>query len=110
MLEEVLGQSPFNCSCQSMIRNHVQKCNSSIGLDNFNIVDRMNNLTDLRILESLYIFKFKPHINESQSAFPLKAHFFYFSIFITDFDLSDDGIFIFRNVAGKLLTLIFRTI
>ena len=48
-----------------------KKCNSSIVLDNFNIIDRMNNITDLRILESLHIFKLRPHLNESQSAFPL---------------------------------------
>ena len=76
-----------------------------------------------------------PHLNESQSAFPLSLlniavkvcmfpimipHvicmytflplFLYFSILITDFDLSDDGIFIFRNITSKFLTMTLKTI
>ena len=54
-----------------MIINHARKYNSSIDLDNLNIIGRMDNLIDLRSLESLYIFKLKPQLNESQRALQL---------------------------------------
>ena len=72
MLAEVLEQMPFlTVPAKSTIRNHARKSNSFMDFDNFNIICRMNNLIDLRILESLYIFKLKAQLNESQSTFPI---------------------------------------
>ena len=36
-----------------------------------NILARVNNNIDVRILESLFIYKIRPDLNDSQSAFPL---------------------------------------
>ena len=46
-------------------------CNSPIIVDNFSILGSTDNNADLRILESLFIHKQKPVLNEAQSAFPL---------------------------------------
>ena len=59
---------------QSAIRQHSQQCcgGGPIPKDNFSILASINNSTDLRIFESLYIHKSKPALNETSSAFPLK--------------------------------------
>ena len=61
-----------------MIMNHVKICNNSIVLDNFNIIGKMNNLTDLRILGSLYIFKH----DTSSYLYVRISIFFYISTFL----------------------------
>jgi len=52
----------------SNIRDHCEKCNSAIVLDRFSILDSARSNTDVRILESLHIFKSKPALNDMQSA------------------------------------------
>ena len=56
---------------QSAIRSHSERC-SPIRSDNFTIIDSERNPTKLRILESLHIFRKKPSLNDTSSAFPLK--------------------------------------
>ena len=55
----------------SNIREHAQTCGTPITIDNFTILDSCSNTNDLRILESLYIFKDRPVLNIMQSAHPL---------------------------------------
>ena len=55
----------------SSIREHASACDSPVSLDNFSILGSCKNVLDLRILESLYIFKLKPSLNNMQSAHPL---------------------------------------
>ena len=55
----------------SNIREHVYKCNSPLSIDQFKILESCNNNIDLRILESLYIYKTQPSLNNMQSAHPL---------------------------------------
>ena len=55
----------------SNIREHAQTCGTPITIDNFTILDSCSNTNDLRILESLYIFKDRPVLNNMQSAHPL---------------------------------------
>ena len=55
----------------SNIRHHVSECHSNISINNFKIIDRCSNNTDLFILESLHIFKRKPTLNNSLSSYPL---------------------------------------
>ena len=55
----------------SNIRAHALSCSSPVAIDNFNILAKGNNNIDVRILESLFIYKIKPDLNDSQSAFPL---------------------------------------
>ena len=59
---------------QSAIRQHSEQCcgGGPIPKDNFSILSSINSCTDLRINESLYIYKTKPLLNETSSAFPLK--------------------------------------
>ena len=55
----------------SNIREHARTCGTPITIDNFTIVTSCSNTNDLRILESLYIFKDRPVLNDMQSAHPL---------------------------------------
>ena len=59
-------------SSKSSIRDHAQACSNSITIDNFRILGQEKFETHLRILESLYILRLKPTLNETQSAHPLK--------------------------------------
>ena len=56
---------------QSTVRDHAESCGSPITLNQFSIVSSCKNETDLRILESIFIHKLKPPINNTLSAFPL---------------------------------------
>ena len=64
-------QAPLTSPPFSAIREHSEQCNTSISSDDFKILDKNKFYTDLRILESLYISKRKPQLNNSVSAFPL---------------------------------------
>ena len=61
-----LSAPPF-----SAIREHCNSCNSIISPNNFKIIDYSKDVTSLRLIESLYIFKLKPDLNSMQTAFPL---------------------------------------
>jgi len=52
----------------SSIREHCENSNHSFKLGNFSILDSINCSRQLRILESLYIFKQRPTFNDNQSA------------------------------------------
>ena len=60
--QATLTSPPF-----SAIREHAQQCESPITFDNFKILDQNRFYTDLRILESLYIYKLKPPLNNTNS-------------------------------------------
>ena len=58
---------------QSSIRSHSAQCSGvPVSLDHFKILGSKKHEVDLRILESLFILKTKPSLNEQNSAFPLK--------------------------------------
>ena len=58
---------------QSAPRHHsMSRCSGDVRSSDFTVIDNHKNSTDLRILESLYIFKLKPNLNETASAFPLR--------------------------------------
>ena len=62
-----LSSPPF-----SAIRDHCHnECNSDVKTDNFKILDYNSDTISLRLLESLYIFRKKPPLNNMQTAFPL---------------------------------------
>ena len=48
----------------SSIYDHAFKLGHAISEENFKIIDRHNNAGHLRVLESLYIFKTKPSLND----------------------------------------------
>ena len=47
-------------------------CGNLVSPDDFEVLGHQKHDVDLRILESLYILKMKPYLNEINSAFPLK--------------------------------------
>ena len=57
----------------SAVRCHAQCCGCPITIDNFKIINYSSNSFDLKILESLHIFKQKPNLNNSLSSFPLSV-------------------------------------
>ena len=49
----------------------MERSTADTKIDNFNILARGNNNIDVRIWESLFIYKIRPDLNDSQSAFSL---------------------------------------
>ena len=64
--------NPLGCPSQSSPRAHSVRCSGDVTSSDFRIIGGNKNPVDLRILESLYILKLKPNLNETSSAFPLK--------------------------------------
>ena len=64
--------NPLSSPSQSSIRDHANRCSVVPSPSEFKILASLPSQNDLRILESLYIFKEKPSLNEMTSAFPLK--------------------------------------
>ena len=55
----------------SSIRSHTGQCTCEIDINSFKIVHSDNSSLSLKILESLYILKNSPKLNESESSIPL---------------------------------------
>ena len=55
----------------SPIRDHSLACDTLVTGDNFSILGKTSALSDLRILESLYIFQRNPSLNNMSSSSPL---------------------------------------
>ena len=53
------------------IRDHAEQGGSPITIDQFSKLNSTKNAHDLRILESIYIHKLKPPLNNVQAATPL---------------------------------------
>ena len=57
---------------QSSIREHSSDCHQDrIKLQDFKVLDSCSNVSDLRILESIFIHRLRPRLNQDQSSFPL---------------------------------------
>ena len=56
---------------KSSIREHCELDNHRFSYDNFSILDSAQNKIDLRILESIYIKKLRPQMNDMDSVVPL---------------------------------------
>ena len=61
----------LTCPVASSIRDHSMECDTPFTIDHFKIIDREHSSYNLRILESMYICKTKPSINDKNSAFKL---------------------------------------
>ena len=55
----------------STVKDHINDKQHFGQLNDFEIIDRCNNESDLRLLESLYILKDRPNLNRDKSAVPL---------------------------------------
>ena len=65
---------PLASPLQSAIRSHCVGCGGGVPvvLDDFHVISSRVGQVELRILESLYILKETPNLNQTDSAFPLK--------------------------------------
>ena len=61
----------FPWSNHRMTILHTLTCQTRLEIENFKILDNCSNKKDLRILESIYIRKMKPQLNNDQSSSPL---------------------------------------
>ena len=52
------------------IRQHALSCGVQVSIDNFKVICNTKFPTDLRILESLFIHKLKPKLNDAQISVP----------------------------------------
>ena len=57
----------------SSVREHAEGCGTGFSISDFNILRKSSVELDLRLLESLYIFKCKPSLNAKNSALPLNV-------------------------------------
>ena len=63
---QILCNPPF-----SNIREHSHNKDHPIKTENFKILNKTNNIIELRILESIYINQKKPTLNDNDSSFKL---------------------------------------
>ena len=63
---------PFANPPFSNIREHALNCNHPIKIDNFSVLARCQDY-DLRLLESIFIHKLSPNLNNQTSAYPLNV-------------------------------------
>ena len=63
--------SLLSAPSHSSVRSHAHNCDTPVDMSQFRVLGRCNNVSDLRILESLHIFKLRPMLNDQQSALPL---------------------------------------
>lgn len=66
-------QSILSCPPHSVVREHAAQCDVPVRLDSFRVLGSAASPSDLRILESLHIFKSKPSINDMSSSIPLNV-------------------------------------
>ena len=55
----------------SAVRDHSQSCGAAVDIDSFRVLSASSYELDLRILESLFIFKTKPDLNNQLRSYPL---------------------------------------
>ena len=74
--------SPPHSSIRAHYSSNSYLCSGgSVSPDQFVVVDGCKGVVNLRILESLYICRTKPNLNEMASAFPLKIVDFWINLF-----------------------------
>ena len=64
MGRSVRTNKPLTKNPVSSIYDHAFKSGHAISKESFKIIDRHNNVNQLRVLESLYIFRTKPSLND----------------------------------------------
>ena len=77
-IAEHLGRSfrtgrPLSRPPHSSIRIHSEECDHTVSPDDFTILGSASSVLDLRILESIFIAKLHPTLNDMQSSFPLRV-------------------------------------
>ncbi|KAF2356282.1 hypothetical protein FHG87_012962, partial [Trinorchestia longiramus] len=63
---------PLANPSHSAVRTHGEKCDLPVILKDLKVIATASSVLDLRILESLFILRDKPVLNDTQSAHPLR--------------------------------------
>ena len=71
----------------SSIRDHKFKCDTQINLQKFKIINSTKFVSDLKILESMYIKREKPLLNDQNSAVPLLVINWFYSLNLVSYIL-----------------------
>ena len=65
---------PLSSPPHSAVREHTVSCDSRLRSSDFKVLASASSTLDLKILESLYILKTKPKLNNMQCSYPLSIH------------------------------------
>ena len=76
MVDEHAGVSfrsgvPLTSPPHSAVRDHLELCTTNVDINNFKVLAISSSEIDLKILESLHIFKSRPGLNSQLSSYPL---------------------------------------
>ena len=111
VLELVLVHAIHNIL--QLYRNHVFSCNVSVQDEDFTIVGTASNVIDLRILESLHIFRTRPVLNDMQSSYPLTIvgrYFFFIYYYLYGYFISTVDVFHFLDILVMIVMIVFELI
>ena len=62
---------PLTSPPQSAVLEHSESCGAAVDIYSFRVLSTSSYELDLRILESLFVFKTKPDLNNQLSSYPL---------------------------------------
>ena len=62
---------PLTSPPHSAVRDHSELCSTNVNINNFKVLANSPSEIDLKILESLHIFKSRPGLNSQLSSYPL---------------------------------------
>ena len=62
---------PLTSPPYSAVRDHSDLCSTNVDMNNFKVLANSSIVIDLKILESLHIFKSRPGLNSPLSSYPL---------------------------------------
>ena len=62
---------PLTSPPHSAVREHSDLCSTNVDINNFQVLATSSSEIDLKILESLHIFKSRPRLNSQLSSYPL---------------------------------------
>ena len=65
----------------SAVRDHSELCSTNVDINNFKVLANSSSEIDLKILESLHIFKSRPRLNRHLNTYPLLVVNSYICIF-----------------------------
>ena len=62
---------PLTSPPHSAVRDHSELCSTNVDINNFKVLATSSSEIDLKILESIHIFKSRPGLNSQLSSYPL---------------------------------------
>ena len=64
-------EDPLTSPPHSAVRDHSELCSTNVDINNIKVLATTSNEINLKILESLHIFKSRPGLNNQLSSYPL---------------------------------------